>query len=319
MLSTQPDVEPEIVIIGPMYPPTQARLEAEFTAHRLWEAPDQAAFLQGVADRVRGVAVYALHGCAAAVIEALPRLEIIACMGIGVDRIDLACAKARGIHVTNTPDVVTEDTADQALALMLAVERRIAEGDRFVRRGDWLKGELRFGRALRRRKLGIVGLGRIGSAIATRAAAFDMEIAYQGPRRKAEVPYRYSTDPVALAEWSEILAVACPGGEATRNLVSRSVIEALGPEGTLVNIARGSVVDEAALVAALQLGRLGGAGLDVYANEPRVPEALLAMDNVVLSPHIGSATHDTRRAMGDLTVDNLLAHFAGRPLLTPVV
>jgi len=319
VLSTQPDVEPEIVIIGPMYPPTQARLEAEFTAHRLWEAPDQAAFLQGVADRVRGVAVYALHGCAAAVIEALPRLEIIACMGIGVDRIDLACARAHGIHVTNTPDVVTEDTADQALALMLAVERRIAEGDRFVRRGDWLNGELRFGRALRRRKLGIVGLGRIGSAIATRAAGFGMEIAYQGPRRKPDVPYCYFADPVALAEWSEILAVACPGGEATRNLVSRSVIEALGPEGTLVNIARGSVVDEAALVAALQLGRLGGAGLDVYANEPRVPEALLAMDNVVLSPHIGSATHDTRRAMGDLTVDNLLAHFAGRPLLTPVL
>jgi hydroxypyruvate reductase len=311
-------VKPEIVIIGPMYPPTLARLEAEFTAHRLWEAPDQSAFLRNVADRVRGVAVYALHGCTAAVIEALPRLEIIACMGIGIDRIDLACAKARGIHVTNTPDVVTEDTADTALALILAVERRIAEGDRFVRRGDWLNGELRFGRALRRRRLGIVGLGRIGSAIATRAAAFGMEIAYQGPRHKPNVPYRYFSGPVALAEWSEILAVACPGGEATRNLVNRAVIEALGPEGTLVNIARGSVVDELALVTALQSGKLGGAGLDVYASEPRVPEALLAMDNVVLSPHIGSATHDTRRAMGDLTVDNLVAHFAGRPLLTPV-
>ena len=145
-----------------------------------------------------------------------------------------------------------------------------------------------------------------------------MEIAYQGPRRKPEVSYRYFAEPVALAEWSEIVAVACPGGEATRHLVNRAVIEALGPEGTLVNIARGSVVDEAALIAALQSGALGGAGLDVYADEPRVPEALMAMDNVVLSPHIGSATHDTRRAMGDLTVDNLLAHFAGRPLLTPV-
>src|SRR5437762_3722309 len=301
-----------------MYPPTQARLEAEFTAHRLWEAPDQGAFLHRLADRVRGVAVYALHGCSAAVIEALPRLEIIACMGIGVDKIDLACAKARGIEVTNTPDVVTEDTADIALGLMLAVERRMVEADRFVRRGDWPSGDFGFGRALRRRKLGILGLGRIGSAIATRAAAFGMEIAYQGPRRKPELPYRYFAEPVALAEWSEIIAVACPGGEATRHLVNRAVIEALGPEGTLVNIARGSVIDEAALVAALQSGRLGGAGLDVYANEPRVPEALLAMDNVVLSPHIGSATHDTRRAMGDLTVDNLVAHFAGRPLLTPV-
>jgi len=239
-------------------------------------------------------------------------------MGIGVDKVDLACARARDIPVTNTPDVVTEDTADVALGLMLAVERHIVEGDRFVRRGDWLNGELQFGRALRRRKLGIIGLGRIGSAIATRAAAFGMEIAYQGPRHKPDLPYRYFAEPVALAEWSEIIAVACPGGEATRHLVNRVVIEALGPEGTLVNIARGSIIDEAALVAALQSGTLGGAGLDVYANEPRVPEALLAMDNVVLSPHIGSATHDTRRAMGDLTVDNLLAHFAGRPLLTPV-
>ncbi|HKH34301.1 MAG TPA: NAD(P)-dependent oxidoreductase, partial [Beijerinckiaceae bacterium] len=198
-------MKPEIVIVGPMYAPTQARLEAEFAAHRLWEAADRAAFLLGLADRVRGVAVYALHGCPAEIIEALPRLEIIACMGIGVDRIDLACARAHGVAVTNTPDVVTEDTADIALGLMLAVERRIAEADRFVRRGDWPKGDFPFGRALRRRKLGIVGLGRIGNAIATRAAAFAMEIAYQGPRRKSDSPYRYFADPVALAEWSEIV------------------------------------------------------------------------------------------------------------------
>jgi lactate dehydrogenase-like 2-hydroxyacid dehydrogenase len=312
-------MKPEIVIVGPMYPPTQARLEAEFAAHRLWEAPDRAGFLAGLAPRVRGIAVYALHGCPGELIEALPKLEIIACMGIGVDRVDLDCARARGVRVTNTPDVVTDDTADVAMALMLAVERRIAEGDRFVRAGRWLAGELRFGRALRRRKLGIVGLGRIGRAIARRAEGFGMEIAYQGPREKPDVPYRYFAEPAALAAWAEILAVACPGGEATRNLVNREVIAALGAEGTLVNIARGSVVDEAALVAALQSGALGGAGLDVYAQEPRVPEALFAMDNVVLSPHIGSATHDTRRAMGDLVVDNLHAHFAGRPLLTPVV
>jgi len=312
-------MKPDIVVVGPMYPACQERLEAEFAVHRLWEAADRDAFLRGVAERVHGVAVYALHGCPAPIIEALPKLEIIACMGIGVDRIDLAAAKARGIRVTNTPDVVTEDTADIALALMLATERRIAEADRFVRRGDWLKGDLPFGRALRNRKLGIVGLGRIGQAIATRAAAFGMEIAYYGPRRKADVAYRHFADPVALAGWADILVVAAPGGEATRHLVNRGVIDALGPQGTLINIARGSVVDEAALVAALGDGRLGRAGLDVYASEPNVPEALLAMDNVVLSPHTGSATHDTRRAMGDLTVDNLLAHFAGKPLLTPVV
>src|SRR5262245_10588552 len=155
-------MKPEIVIIGPMYPPTQARLEAEFTAHRLWEAADRTAFLRGLAERVRGVAVYALHGCPAEIIEALPRLEIIACMGIGVATIVLSCASGRGLAVTNTPDVVTEDPADIALGLMLAVERRIAEADRFVRRGDWPKGDFSFGRALRRRKLGIIGLGRIG-------------------------------------------------------------------------------------------------------------------------------------------------------------
>src|SRR5436190_22750729 len=176
----------DIVVIGPMYAATRARLEDEFTVHRLWEAPDRAAFLRNLADRVRGVAVYALHGCPAEVIEALPRIEIVACMGIGVDRIDLACAKNRGVRVTNTPDVVTEDTADIALALMLAAERRIVEADRFVRRGDWLKGDFPFGRALRNRKLGVIGFGRIGRAIAERAAGFGMRIAYQGPRRKAD-------------------------------------------------------------------------------------------------------------------------------------
>jgi lactate dehydrogenase-like 2-hydroxyacid dehydrogenase len=312
-------MKPEIVVIGPMYPACEERLEREFTVHRLWQAADKTSFLHGVADRVRGVALYALHGCPASVIEALPKLEIIASMGIGVDRIDLAAAKTRGIRVTNTPDVVTDDTADIAMALLLATERRIAEADRFVRRGDWLKGEHPFGRALHNRKLGIVALGRIGQAIAKRCEAFGMEIAYYGPRRKGDVAYPYFADPVALAEWAEILVVAAPGGAETRNLVSRAVIDALGPEGTLINIARGSVVDEAALVEALAAGRLGRAGLDVYVSEPNVPEALFAMDNVVLSPHTGSATDDTRRAMGDLTVDNLLAHFAGKPLLTPVI
>jgi hydroxypyruvate reductase len=264
-------MKPEIVVIGPMYPACEERLAREFTAHRLWQAPDPEAFLCGVADRVRGVALYALHGCPGSVIQALPKLEIIACMGIGVDKIDLECAKSRGVRVTNTPDVVTDATADIALALLLATERRIAEADRFVRRGGWLKGDYPLGRSLRGRKVGIVALGRIGQAIATRCEAFGMEI------------------------------------------------DALGPEGTLINIARGTVVDEAALVEALRSGRLGRAGLDVYVNEPHVPEALFAMDNVVLSPHTGSATHDTRRAMGDLTVDNLLAHFAGKPLLTPVI
>jgi D-3-phosphoglycerate dehydrogenase len=311
-------VTQEIVIVGPMYPACQARLEAEFTAHKLWEAADRDAFLREVAERVRGIAVYALHGCQAEVIEALPKVEIIACMGIGVDRIDLACAKARGIRVTNTPDVVTPDTADTAMALMLAVERRIPQCDRFVKSGEWVNGDFAFGRSLGKRRVGIVGLGRIGSAIAKRCDAFDMEIAYHGPREKADAPYRHVADLVELAQWAEILVAACPGGEATRNLVDGAVIAALGPQGTLINISRGSVVDEAALIAALQSGTLGAAGLDVFASEPSVPGALRRLDNVVLSPHIGTQTHDARRAMGDLTVDNLHAHFGGRPLLSPV-
>ncbi len=248
----------------------------------------------------------------------MPRVEIIACFGIGVDAIDLAAARTRGIRVTNTPDVVTDDTADIALSLILAVERRVAEGDRFVRRGGWPQGELGFGRSLGGRRLGVIGLGRIGRAIAARAAAFGMAIAYTGPRAKPDSPHRFVADLIELARWSDILVVACPGGEATRNLVGKPVLEALGPAGTLINIARGSIVDQAALVEALEAGAIGGAGLDVFANEPNVPSALTRLENVVLMPHTGSATHETRAAMGELMIDNLLAHFAGRPLLTPV-
>jgi lactate dehydrogenase-like 2-hydroxyacid dehydrogenase len=312
-------MKPEILIVGPLFPPTQARVEELFAAHRLWEAADREALLRELALRVRGIAVYALHPCPAAIIEALPKLEIIACFGIGVDLIDLDCARARGIRVTNTPDVVTGDTADLALGLMLALLRRISEGDRFTRRGDWQRGLLPFGRSLGGRRLGIIGLGRIGQAIARRAEAFGMPVAWHGPHPKPDVPYPYFADPVALAEWSQVLAVACPGGEATRHLVGSAVIAALGPEGVLINIARGSVVDEAAVAAALAEGRLAGAGLDVFEREPAVPAVLLAMENVVLTPHVGTATHETRRAMGDLMIDNLLAHFAGRPLPSPVL
>jgi hydroxypyruvate reductase len=311
-------MQPEILLVGPLYPPTQARLEGLFQVHRLWQAADREALLRGVGARVRAIAVYALHGCPASLIDALPRVEIIACLGIGIDAIAVAHAQARGIPVTNTPDVVTEDTADTAMALMLAVERRIAEGDRFVRRGDWLKGELSFGRALRGRKLGFIGLGRIGRAIAQRCAPFGMTIAYHGPREKPEAPYPFYPDLIDLARWSEILVVAALGGERTRHLVNAEVLDALGPEGTLINIARGSIIDEAALIAALEAGTVGAAGLDVFEHEPEVPAALTALENVVLMPHTGSATHETRGAMGDLFIDNLLAHFAGRPLPTPV-
>jgi lactate dehydrogenase-like 2-hydroxyacid dehydrogenase len=207
--------------------------------------------------------------------------------------------------------------ADLTLALLLATVRRIPQGDRYLREGKWLKGAFPLTDTVQGKKLGIIGMGRIGRAIARRAEAFNLQLAYQGPNRKHDLAWPHFADPVALAREVDILVAACPGGEATRGLVSREVIDALGPQGVFVNISRGSVVDEPALVAALEEGRLGAAGLDVFADEPRVPAKLVAMDNVVLQPHVGSATHPTRAAMGQLVLDNLDAFFAGKPLRTP--
>jgi lactate dehydrogenase-like 2-hydroxyacid dehydrogenase len=240
--------------------------------------------------------------------------------GVGVDAVDLATARARGVRVTNTPDVLTEGVAELGIALLLAVARRIPFNDRYVRSGRWPKeGDPALSSSLAGRRLGIVGLGRIGRRVAELAQAFGMVISYTGPRRKDDVAWRYYGDPVELARDVDVLIVTCKGGAETAGLVAREVIEALGPEGWLINIARGSVVDEAALVEAVVRGRLGAAGLDVFAREPQVPEALLGLDNVVLQPHQGSASEETRGAMGRLVLENLEAHFAGRPLLTPVV
>jgi lactate dehydrogenase-like 2-hydroxyacid dehydrogenase len=313
-------MNPEIVVTGSMYPATMQALDDTFVTHHLWKAENPAAMLASVRDRVRGIATTGGRGADAALMDALPKLEIISCFAVGVDAVDLAAAKARGIAVTNTPDVLTEDVADLAVALTLAVERQICLGDRFVRGGKWPTSAFPYGRKLGGRTMGIVGLGRIGLAVAQRAAAFGMTIAYHGPREKPEGgAYRFYPDLVAMARDSDVLAVTCPGGAATRHLIGAAVLEALGPKGILVNVSRGSVVDEAALVGALQAGKVGGAGLDVFQNEPQVPEVLFGMDNVVLLPHIGSQTHETRAAMGQLVVDNLKAHFAGRPLLTRVV
>jgi lactate dehydrogenase-like 2-hydroxyacid dehydrogenase len=312
-------LKPEIVIAGPMYPGTLRELEETFAAHRLWEAKDRQALLAQLRDRVTGIATPGGVGADAALMDALPKAKIISCFAVGVDAVDLAAAKARGIAVTNTPDVLTDCVADLGMGLTLAVMRRIVEGDRFVRAGKWLKGALPLGTKLGGKTMGIVGLGRIGRAIAHRAEAFGMNIVYHGPSAKSDVPYRYYPGLLEMARDSDVLMVASPGGAGTRHLVNREVIEALGPKGVLVNIARGSVIDEAALTAALADGRLGGAGLDVFEDEPRVPEALFQLDNVVLQPHHASGTHDTRAAMGRLVVDNLKAHFAGRPLLTRIV
>jgi lactate dehydrogenase-like 2-hydroxyacid dehydrogenase len=311
-------MKPEVLIVAAMMPRVMETLASDFTAHRLWEAADQMALLASIGPRIRGIATTGGRGAEAKLIAALPALEIIACYGVGVDAIDLAAARARGIVVTNTPDVLTDDVADLGVALLLAASRRICQGDRHVRSGAWLKGDMALMRKFTGSKVGILGLGRIGQAIARRCAAFDCEIAWHGPRAKPDVSWRFVPSLVELAKESDFLVLSCPGGAATRNLVDRGVLDALGPQGILVNVSRGSVVDEAALVAALADGRLGGAALDVFVDEPRVPPALFTMDNVVLQPHVASATVETRGAMGDLVINNLRNHFAGKPVITPV-
>ena len=310
-------VKPEIVVLKPYMPEIMAALEQEFTLHRLWQAEDPAALLEQ-ARAARAIATMGDVGADAALMDALPELEIVACMGVGVDAIDVAHARSRGVAVTYTPDVLNEEVANTAIALLLAVTRRICLGDRYVREGKWLEAPMPLTRTLVGKRCAILGLGRIGKAIAKRAVTLGCEILYHGRNPQHDQPYRYYADLVEMAREADVMIVITPGGAATRNLVTREVLDALGPEGTLINVARGSVVDEPALVAALVEGRLGAAGLDVFAEEPRVPEALLAMDNVVLQPHVGSATVETRTAMCRLMADNLRAHFAGEPLITPV-
>jgi lactate dehydrogenase-like 2-hydroxyacid dehydrogenase len=308
---------PDILVIAPYRDPTLAALEEAFTCHHLWKADDGDAFIDGIGGRVRGIATRAVKGASAAMMDRLPGLEIISVYGTGIDLVDLPAARSRGVVVTNTPDAPTIETANLGMALLLAVGRRIVRGDRWVRSGSWEKGKMPRAQSISGRRLGIVGLGRIGQAIARRAAAFDMEVVYHGPRAK-DVPYRYYPDIVAMAGDCDYLMLCCVGTPETRHLVDARVLDALGPDGTLINISRGAVVDEAVLVRALVDGRIGAAGLDVFENEPHVPKALLDLENVVLLPHIGSSTEQTVAAMEALMLDNLITHFSGQPVVTPV-
>ena len=307
----------DVLFISAIDPTMLPKLEAGFTVHKL-PASGREEFLAGVARRIRVVVTTGGGGADAALIGALPNLELIAVATAGYEAVDLEAAAKRGIAVTHTPDVTADDVADLAFGLLIAVARRIAEGERFIRAGHWLAGGMDFGTRVSGKRLGIVGLGAIGRTVAERAQGFGIEVAYHGPRRKPDVPYTYHADVADLARAVDFLVVSCPGGPPTEGLIDRHVMEALGTEGILVNVSRGSVVDEAALVRALSEGVLGGAGLDVFTDEPRVPEKLMAMENVVLAPHMGSATPETRAAMTDLTIANMRAHLAGEPLLTPV-
>lgn len=294
----------------------EAALAERYTVHKLHEATDKDAFLAEIAPRIRA---HAGSGVQADLIARLPRLEIIAGFGVGTDNIDLKAAKAANIRVTNTPDVLNDAVAELTIGLMIALARRIPQGDRFVRSGKWPNAGLGLFSELTGKTVGILGLGRIGKEIATRAQAMKMRVVYHGRKRQENVPYVYYDSLLDMARDSDWLVLIAPGGKGTDRIVSRAVLEALGPKGMLVNIARGTLVDEPALVDLLANGGLGGAALDVFEHEPQVPAALFALDNVVLSPHQGSATHQTRDAMGATLVANLDAHFAGEPLISPVV
>jgi lactate dehydrogenase-like 2-hydroxyacid dehydrogenase len=311
-------MKPTVLQVGPLLPLVEQGLAANYTLLRLHQAPDAARFLADNGAAIDAFASSGRNGVDRALIDAAPNLKLIAHFGVGYDNVDVEHAKKKGVIVTNTPDVLTDCVADLAIALLIDVARGITAGDRYVRAGRWLKGSMPLATKASGRRLGIVGLGRIGRAIARRAEAFDMEIRYHNRRQSPDSPYRFEHSLAELARWSDFLMVATSGGESTRNLISADILDALGAEGFLVNIARGSVVDEPALVLALAEKRIAGAALDVFADEPRVPEALFALDNVVLTPHIASATKDTRAAMGQLVLDNLASFFESGRVITPV-
>ncbi|MGM9490709.1 2-hydroxyacid dehydrogenase [Ideonella sp. YS5] len=311
--------QPTLLLNGkPPQAGLELRLAESYTLHRLHEKPDANAFLSAHGAEIDGIVAPAPVGASAALIEALPNLRVIAGFGVGFDQVDQSAALRRGVKVSNTPDVLNECVADHAFALLLDVARGVAASDRFVRRGDWLKGRFPLGMRVSGKKLGVLGLGRIGRAVAQRASGFGMEVGYCNRRPADDVPYAWHGTPVELARWCDFVVITAAGGDSTRHLVGREAIDALGPRGVLVNVARGSVVDEVALIEALQERRIAGAGLDVYEREPHVAAGLRVLDNVVLTPHIASGTEETRAAMADLVVDNLSSFFTSGRLITPV-
>lgn len=303
----------------PMLSYLEQQLNKRFNLFRFWEAPCKSEFLIRHSDSVRAVVGNAFFGADSDLIDALPNLEIVSSYSVGLDKIDLAKCKERGIRVTNTPDVLTDDVADAAIGLALATLRKICVADRFVRRGFWKNGDFALTTKFSGKLVGIIGLGRIGSAIAKRAEAFGCPISYHSRSKKPNLNYKYYSTVVDLAANSEILIVACALTEETRHIVNRKVLDALGPKGILINIGRGAQADESELVAALIEGRIGGAGLDVYQTEPEVPEQLFGLENVVLLSHAASDTVETCTAMADLVIANLEAHFLHKLLLTPVL
>lgn len=312
--------KPHVLQLGPYPDWDQKPLNEAFMMHKLHEAEDTQGYLQAVGRNIRAIAARGTHTVDRALIEACPNLEIIAVYGVGYDGVDLQACQDHGVSVTNTPDVLTGDVADLGVGMMLALARRMIPAERWARDGDWAaKGGFALTKRVHGARAGILGLGRIGLQVARRLAGFDMKIAYSDVASKNHAPdWAFEADPVALAARSDYLFVTLSATAQTRHIVGRQVLAALGPDGTLINISRAANIDEAALLEALESGALGGAALDVFEDEPRFNPRFLALTNVLLQPHHGSGTLETRRAMGQLMRDNLAAHFAGRPLLTPV-
>ncbi|MGY2050415.1 2-hydroxyacid dehydrogenase [Methylobacterium sp. JK268] len=304
-------------MLRPMMPLVTEALDRHFTLHRAGPDTDPDRLIAEVGPRVKGMAVSHVQ-VDDALLDRLPALEIVANFGVGYDTIDAAACGRRGIVVTNTPDVLTDEVADLTLGLLLATVRQIPQVDRYLRAGKWLEKPYPLTATLRGRHVGILGLGRIGRAIAHRLEGFGVTIAYHGRRRQEDVSYAYHPTLLDLARAVDVLIVVAPGGPETRNIVDAEVLAALGPTGILINVARGTLVDEEALVQALKDGTIHSAGLDVFADEPRVPAELIAQEHAVLLPHVGSASVHTRDAMGQLCVDNLVSWFSGKGPLTPV-
>ena len=312
---------PHILQVGPYPAWDQEPLEAAFTVHRYFEAADKGAFLAEVGPQIRGIATRGELGADSAMIAACPNLEIVSVYGVGYDAVDLDACRARGIRVTNTPDVLTGDVADLGVAMMLAQSRGMVGAEAWARSGSWAnQGLYQLQRRVWGKRAGVLGLGRIGFEVAKRLVGFDLDIAYSDVAAKPYASqWEFIADPVALAERSDFLFVTLAASAATRHIVGREVIEALGPEGMLINVSRAANVDEEALLAALETGKLGSAALDVFEGEPAFNPRFLALPNVLLQPHHASGTIETRKAMGQLVRDNLTAHFAGQELPTPVI
>ncbi len=308
-------MQPDILVTASLPPLLYDPLKVSYRCHDYYQASDKPGLLAADGAKIRGLVQGGGTLTPTELLDSLPNLEIISVFGVGYDGVPTAYCRKRGIKVTNTPDVLTDDVADVALGLILMTGRGFVRLNRFVHAGSWLTKGSELTTKLAGRKVGILGLGRIGKAIAQRVAAMGMHVAYTG-RNAQKVPYEFVGDLKSLATAVDFLVVACPGGAATRNIVNAEILGALGKKGTLINIARGSIVDEPALVAALKLGTIKAAGLDVFADEPRIPAELMTMDNVVLLPHVGSATRETRQAMGDLCKANLDAWFTKKTVLT---